>query len=131
MRLYASILRDGVRLWTASPMTGSIQSALERWESPLPKPQDFVAAREQADVAQDDDEAFARHQASKFLVSVLSPALVPYHPRFEMATPWVTWQLGVPDRASTRRWCCSSTTTSPKDRPTVTAQLRPSLRTPA
>lgn len=96
-RLYARILRDAVRLWTASVMTGSIQSALDRWESYLPKPQAFVAAREAAGLGPSDGEAFARHQASEFLVNVLSPALVPYHPRFEMTTPGVKWQLGVPD----------------------------------
>lgn len=95
-RLHARILRDAVRLWTSASMTGSIRPALERWESLLGKPQDFVAAREKAGMGPEDDEAFALYQAAEFFTLILDSALVPYHPRLELIVPGVVWPAGVP-----------------------------------
>ena len=95
-RLHARILRDAVRLWTSASMTGSIRPALERWESLLGKPQDFVAAREKAGMGPEDDEAFAIYQAAEFFVLFLHSALAPYHPRLELIVPDVAWPAGIP-----------------------------------
>ena len=77
-------------------MTGSIRPALERWESLLGKPQDFVAAREKAGMGPEDDEAFALYQAAEFFTLILDSALVPYHPCLELIVPGVVWPAGVP-----------------------------------
>lgn len=95
-RVHVRLLRDAVRLWTEATMTGSVREALRRWESFAPPPQDSPARREGVGLRADDDNGYARRQAAEFLVEFLTPALAPYHPRFELDFGGGFWQRGVP-----------------------------------
>jgi hypothetical protein len=95
-RVHARLLRDAVRLWTEATMTGSVREALRRWESFAPPPQDSPVLRDAAGLRADDDEGYARRQAAEFVVEFLTPALAPYHPRFEVRVGGELWLSGAP-----------------------------------